>query len=489
MKTIKFTLIKNHFVVGLAVACLMFIGCAGSSILKPYPSQMDTIKSCIVQNDLDKSYSDLSKKTDSPDKILWLQERGHVACFQNKYDESIADFEEAIRISEEKRMQAIISASDTAAQAASLLTNDNVIPYKGCAYERVFLHTFQAMNYLAQGHLEDALVEVRAADEEQRFSLEEHDAEIHQATKNEEKYKINRTEQEGRLAEAYAAMQIAAGKVENSFQNAFTFYLSGVIREMGGGEEGEAFIDYQKAWKIYPENTYLIKDLLRRARSDNRAEDLERFSKLYKDIKPDELNNDQGRLVIIFEEDFVPPKRQIKFPLVIKEKSYTIAMPYYDFEWTDPSPLRIYDGDQLLGETETICLVKALAVKDLKERYWGIFLRQLLRLVAKDQIQREIQKKTGGNSLAKIGMWAGDFIMTNADLRSWLTLPDNIQIASFYLPQGEHNVGYVNGSGGKENIDIEIKPGQITLLRIAKLQETYFVSLANQISQAQMAKK
>jgi hypothetical protein len=333
------------------------------------------------------------------------------------------------------------------------------------------------------------MVEVRAADEEQRFALQEHEYEISKANENSKKYKISRKDQESHLAEAYAAMNIAAGKVENSFQNAFTFYLSAIIREMAGEEEEEAFIDYKKAWRINPENTYLIKDLLRLARVAGREDDLEHYTNLYSDIKPEQLNNDHGRLVIIFEEDFVPPKKQIKFPLVIQKKSYTIAMPYYDFEWTDPSPLRIYDGEQLLGETETICLVKALAVKDLKERYWGIFLRQLLRLVARDQIQREIQKKTGDNSIAKIGMWVGDFIMSNADLRSWLTLPDNIQIASFYLPHGEHNIGYANGSGGKENINIKLKSGQITILRITKAQDTYFLSIINHDSPDQMAKQ
>jgi uncharacterized protein len=47
-------------------------------------------------------------------------------------------------------------------EAAALLVNDNVRPYRSRPYELTMLHELMALNYLAQGNLEDALVETRA---------------------------------------------------------------------------------------------------------------------------------------------------------------------------------------------------------------------------------------------------------------------------------------------------------------------------------------
>jgi uncharacterized protein len=49
-------------------------------------------------------------------------------------------------------------------EAASLMVNDNVRPYRSKPYELVLIHQIIALNYLAQGNVEDALVETRQVD-------------------------------------------------------------------------------------------------------------------------------------------------------------------------------------------------------------------------------------------------------------------------------------------------------------------------------------
>lgn len=46
-------------------------------------------------------------------------------------------------------------------EAASLLTNDNLRPYRSRRYERILLHQFLSFNYLARGELDESLVETR----------------------------------------------------------------------------------------------------------------------------------------------------------------------------------------------------------------------------------------------------------------------------------------------------------------------------------------
>ncbi|MBN1575347.1 MAG: hypothetical protein JW913_02265 [Chitinispirillaceae bacterium] len=46
-------------------------------------------------------------------------------------------------------------------EAAAIMTNDNIRPYRSRPYELVMLHQFLACNYLAVGNVDDALVETR----------------------------------------------------------------------------------------------------------------------------------------------------------------------------------------------------------------------------------------------------------------------------------------------------------------------------------------
>ncbi len=50
--------------------------------------------------------------------------------------------------------------------------------------------------------------------------------------------------------------------MKHSFQNAATFYLSGVVWEMLG-ERNDAYIDYKKALEIFPDNLFLQADVMR----------------------------------------------------------------------------------------------------------------------------------------------------------------------------------------------------------------------------------
>ena len=45
--------------------------------------------------------------------------------------------------------RALLSVTHTANQGGSLVSNDNVIPYQSYPYERIFIHHYQALNYIA----------------------------------------------------------------------------------------------------------------------------------------------------------------------------------------------------------------------------------------------------------------------------------------------------------------------------------------------------
>ncbi len=66
----------------------------------------------------------------------------------------------------------------------------------------------------------------------------------------------------------YPSMHNTIGQVKNSFQNAYTFYLSALFYE-SSGEYNRANIDYKKALAIYPNNHFLQQDSFRLAKKLN----------------------------------------------------------------------------------------------------------------------------------------------------------------------------------------------------------------------------
>lgn len=91
------------------------------------------------------------------DQLLLHLDRGMVAQAAGQYIESVTAFERAITLVDEL---SYISVRD---QTSSLLTNDWAKRYSGEYSERLWIHTFQMMNFLLLGSAESAAVEARRA--------------------------------------------------------------------------------------------------------------------------------------------------------------------------------------------------------------------------------------------------------------------------------------------------------------------------------------
>lgn len=544
-----FFLIKQWFYRYKGIPFLLIIaGCSTATIFTPYPSKINPLIEEIKTDQFDHALNILDRHREGKDKILYLLERGRVAQIKGDEATSVKDYEtvfSAIKILEEK---ALISASDAGAITASLLTNENAIPYKADGYERVFLYHFQALNYLANKDIEGAGVEVRLANEEQKLASERHEKELLNTEKGKETYldiikanlskqvdtapddkktdKTTRTideisdklksafqgafgflksdykkeskviEQEktpaedkeldkqrltedkkieektqeilsttnDNLNEAYKSMDKIVSKVKNSFQNAYTFYMSGIVYELLG-EDNDAYIDYKKALEIFPENTYLQRDVIRLAKELGMVQD-----DIVKNIP---FEGNYGELVVFFENDLTPQKKEIRVQIPASDGSLAIAFPVYDVDESKDEPLLLSEGDSVLGRTEPICYVHALAAKSLKEKTTIMLIRQLLRLAVK-AASREVVKEY----LGETGQYFSSFYniaSERADLRSWLTLPRDVQIMRLRLPEGAHRINLVhNASGASSDVDVPINKNKKTILRIIRVGKVFY---------------
>ena len=417
----------------------------------------------------------LVEETKGSDLILYNMERGRLAHLIGDREASLRDFNTAIEAISANDLKATISASKAAQNVGSILTNDNAIAYEGEGYERVMIHHYQALNFLRKKNLEGAGVEVRRANSEQEEALKRFEDEVEKAKKQAKEKKVKDNGM-GNVNKSYAQMDEIAGKVKNSFQNAYTFYLSGFIYELLD-QGNDAYIDYKKALEIYPENRYLQKDVIRLAAKLYMSDDLEDLKKRF-GISPEKPSQDaeaSGELLLLYEEGLAPQKHQIKISLPIPNAGLvSIAFPIYQDKWSPPTPVSVSTDNTTIGTTEPLCDIRALAVKALKEKAPMMATRQIIRAIAKGASNKLAKDQLGfGGELA---MSLINTATESADLRSWLTLPSNAQILRAPITPGKHRIGIRHPKGGMAAVDVNIRPTGKTIVQVVHIGNKFYTS-------------
>lgn len=450
------------------LTCLtgFLVACASSSFFISYPQQFYSFKNQINQGNALSVSEQLEKKGSGPNAILDTLESARLAQLAKDHSLSKRQFNRAFDYFQQDDSKAKLSLTDGGALLGSIAVNDNAFPYQAEAYERISSHHYQSLNYLSEGDIEGAMVEIRRATEEQVFALEQHHKELAKAEQKarEENVSPELSQYEKQFSETFHA----ASKVKNSFQNAYTFYYSGIVRE-ANGDTNAAYIDYKKALEIYPENNYLQKDVWRLAQQLDMQDDLQSFSKYFD--KANQLSGAPGNVIIFYEEGFVPAKEEIALPFASYQKIYSIAFPAYLTPWQPSSPVNINVNGNSAGKGQEIIDTHALAAKALQEGAFKRLLRQMLRINAKARLQREALNENDGG-LAIFFANAYSLVSERADLRSWLSLPGNVQVARFQLPEGSHTI-HLSKTTFSHSINVSIGKNNFTLIRISNPGNQY----------------
>jgi len=425
---------------------LIMTGCAASSTFSAYPQQIQPLITSLSNRtalDLQKC---LLAECKSKDLILYNMERGRYAQVSGSSDVSMTDFKLSMDKIRENDNKALFSASAFGANVAATVVNDNAIPYEGEGYERVLLHHYQALNYLKKKDLDGAGVEVRRANAEQNDSLKRFEKELDAAQEEAQKNRISGNPSS--ISTQYAQMDEVAGKVNLICLRYFRLYD-----------------------ELYPENRYLQKDVLRLAAGLDMREELDELRQRFPQADKrffDREGAGTGELLVLFEDGFVPQKHEIKIPLPAgKAGIIAIAFPIYQEKWSPQVPLRILNNSELIGSTEPICDIRALAVKALKERVPVIATRQIIRAIAKGVTAVEAKKQMGDLGHFATIVW--NLVSENADLRSWLTLPADAQILRTTLPAGSYSLSLQHPmAGGLTPASIEISANGKTVLHVVR---------------------
>ncbi|MBU2870822.1 hypothetical protein [Colwellia sp. E2M01] len=432
-----------------------------------YNQQMQGVKVAQKNGDFQQAISLIPARNENDGTYsLTLLEKGRLEYLAMNTSLSQQDLEKVYQRVKEQQQAAKIQLSRQTAKVASVVTNDNAMSYDVPYYEQSMLNSYQALNYLNQQDLSGALVEIRRANIVQNNALKAN----RQSIEDSQKKMADEGISQKTLNSKYPAQSTAIGQVKNGFQNAYTFYLSGVLYE-AAGQVNDAYIDYKKALEIYPSNTTVQKDVWRLANQLAMSNDIEIFTKRFAPAITQSVSvSNNGQLVLIVEQGIVNSKQQVSLSLPIfsyhnNVRFYNVALPVY------PNTLQKYSGVSLSYQgknyqSEEIVRLQSLAAKQLQDNMPGIVTRQIVRLVAKEQIRKQAARKGGdiGNILANLY----NIVSEKADTRSWSTLPDSIEILRVDLAAGQHDLT-LNINGNKQTITVNINPNRQTLVTLTAI--------------------
>ncbi|MDR0766247.1 MAG: hypothetical protein LBF09_04850 [Odoribacteraceae bacterium] len=372
---------------------------------------------------LDRSGTRASRKN----RVLYYMNKGYLEFARG----NTAGSNEALETAE---TLADTRGRDVAGNALALVSNPGARAYRPEDFELIMINFYKAMNYLAAGDMEGALVETR------RINI-----------------KLNQ------LNDKYP------GRENRYRDDAFAHLLAGLIHD-AAGDDNNAFIAYRNAHEVYRASyatlfglstpLQLKKDLLRSAYRNGFTSELrayeEEFGMTYAPAPP------ATTLVLFWLNGLGPVKTRWRADLVTRdgvalfhdeELGITLPVP-----WSGDAATRVHalslslprheerrpfyaravltNGDASYP-LEIVENINDIAFKTLRDRLARELLDALPRLLVKKSIER-----VAGEKHPWIGTLLGivNSATEQADTRNWQTLPYAIHYARVPLRDGDNEI-------------------------------------------------
>lgn len=423
---------------------------AGCSAFRSYDSELQETNRQLSAGNVDAALALLEKNNRGDDKDLLyyfekgelLRSKGDLKGSQDAWrsaDGVVYNWEESVKLDTDKYLS----------QFGSYLVNDKVRRYEGYDYEKVMLTTQMALNLLADNDFDGARTEIKKTHEREAVIAELRDKEY---LKREQEAEEKGVKTEYKELQGYPVASLDAPEVvglKNSYQSAFSHYLSGYVYE-ALGEKGLAAPGYRKAVELRPNTPLLERALLELDTHTGKADDSD--------------------VLIVVQSGLAPARDSVRIPLPLPISGNLVITPLsFPVIKDDTSTVRfsqVYLDDQALGLT-TLNSTSAMSRRALRDDMPGIILRTTVRAITRGVTQKQINDT---NPLAGLAVGIASAIVESADTRTWRTLPDDTLVARVRLPKGEHHLTLPSSTGGnrvKVNID---RPYQVVSLRVVGQQ-------------------
>lgn len=395
--------------IGLAALSMVAVlpGCA------TYSAGFAKVELATANRDLDGAVKSLDElKLTGADENLHHLNKGTLLRLQGHYAESNKHFDAA------KGLMEKLNAISVLEQAASVAVNDSMKAYEGLPNEQLMVYSFEALNYLQMGSLDDAAVEARQFDVKQ-----------------------------GRIMEKNKGAKYLSG--------AFVRYLNGMVYE-AVGERDSARIEMQKAvdgYKLqnsgFPVPKALLADLDRLTAGKSAASEVTFI-----------LHNGLGPSLDENNIHVNNPNPGKDGPVM-----FSLAVPKY-VKRSTPVHHVVVTAGSASATSEVVEDVNAIGEKSFNDRLPTIVARGLARMLVKNVASQEAKKQAGSNPLFNLVADVAVNASERADTRTWSLIPGSILMTRLALAPGKYDLTATYYAANGTTIDkreykgVEVKAGR-----------------------------
>ena len=473
---------RMAFVVLGVWACVCAVGCRTTKqVLDDYERNVANG----YYSDAVSEVTELAEKQDDSQQLWRLLSASANYMADNK-DEAIRQFDAAEEMFRKNDTTSVFAQGGQGALA--MMTNDRAFSYEGGGQDRIFTCLYRSIDFMAQGNIDSARVELNRASQYQANWLYDRrrdvDAAANKLREDADAYvKKQGVRQEGNRSQQTASVlrdASFAGQVREKcgfdpardgnldhlatkdFMNVYAAHVCGIFRWLNGDSD----MNYLKAVSaMTPGNRVTARD----------------YRELDRGIRP-------SNQVWVYVEDGLCPCREewrLDLPLGLlpfagKYVIYAgMALPYLRYRNHGATAWSVQAGSSMQNMTE-LANVDSLVKVEYDVYMRGAIAREITRTIVKvgaqaalgvaaDAALRRHDKKGGGMGdywalkAAQIGVATWAATTTAADLRSWTALPKIVKMARVDRPADGKLVVMADG----QQIQLTIPPGN-TMVFIRK---------------------
>ncbi|WP_432799365.1 COG3014 family protein [Poriferisphaera sp. WC338] len=324
-------------------------------------------------------------------------------------------------------------------EGAALLTNLNMLPYRGYNYDRIMLNTYRALNFMQLGDLSAARVELIRAYNRQQEAVERNAKRLEKASeaaqaqseadkKNKQGANTQKTiesnEVQGKIAENFAKLK--KYKAFADYVNPFSELLQGVYFMHAAADTADltrAELSLQRVAGMLPNNPYV-------------KEDLNTISQLKAGSTGEPLT------YIFFETGVAPSRKTIRIDLplflVNREVDYVgMAFPMLEMHENYTNVINV-SANGRRAATSLISDMDSIVAQEFMNELPLVITKTVMSSAAKAAAAWGIKQAAKGDNAAQliaiISTTAYQVATNEADLRTWAGLPKQFQYARVKTP-------------------------------------------------------
>ena len=435
---------KTHLFIVIVILALM----AACSSMRTNVAFFEPIQLHLKQADYDQAIALVDQGREQneytkKDRALYYLDKGALLYYQGNYKESIEHLNQAEQAMEELFTQSISKA------AASLLLNDNALPYYGEIYEMLYVNIFQALNYLNLNNIDGVYVEARQIN----IKLRELEDKYEQMVSD-----MNQSED--------SKVKVETPKIK-FHDDVLAHYLSYLAFRMTGELDNSriSLVNIKEAWSNH-KNLYT-------------HQPPEFLQHEFKTMSSNMLKWERGikdtRLACLVFTGQAPQKEatggsittyknmigisvlgnplpNATFPFPGMEEGYhfKFSLPVLKNQGSQVGSVRILVDGNPIGELDLLEDMGSIAQYTFQTRRDIIYFKTITRTVVKGlaaaEAKKQLKKEAGVAEGSILGMLMdatvdiGVDATENADLRYWRTMPNLCFAGEFKMNPGEHSI-------------------------------------------------